>query len=195
MSPGIQARNRGARRHEHSRPSSRTPAGGAALDQIILATAGAMLLTGALLFLGFGHRSGRVPHLGRVAGFAERVSGRPAGSRSPRRSRRSRCSPPSSDSSGTSRSTSTRVATTGYSRMRTTRSSAACSASSPRASSPASSHSSGRRGARSASSATGTPAGGVIIASCQDVRADRLPARRRLAPPLRPGRDPVGRRT
>ena len=36
-----------------------------------------MLLTGALLFLGLGHRSGRVPHLGRVAGFAERVSGLP----------------------------------------------------------------------------------------------------------------------
>jgi hypothetical protein len=53
------------------------PAGGAALDQIIIATAGAMLLTGALLFLGLGHRSGRVPYLGRLAGFAERVSGLP----------------------------------------------------------------------------------------------------------------------
>ncbi len=53
------------------------PAGGAALDQIILATAGAMLLTGALLFLGLGHRSGRVPYLGRLAGFSERVSGLP----------------------------------------------------------------------------------------------------------------------
>src|SRR5688572_17139312 len=51
------------------------PAGGAALDQIIIATAGAMLLTGALLVLGLGHRSGRVPYLGRLAGFAERVSG------------------------------------------------------------------------------------------------------------------------
>jgi hypothetical protein len=36
-----------------------------------------MLLTGALLFLGLGHRSGRVPYLGRLAGFAERVSGLP----------------------------------------------------------------------------------------------------------------------
>ena len=53
------------------------PAGGAALDQIILATAGAMVMTGALLFLGLGHRSGRVPYLGRVAAFAERVSGMP----------------------------------------------------------------------------------------------------------------------
>jgi hypothetical protein len=53
------------------------PAGGAALDQIIIATAGAMLLTGALVYLGLGHRSGRVPHLGRIAAFAERVSGLP----------------------------------------------------------------------------------------------------------------------
>ena len=36
-----------------------------------------MLLTGALLFLGLGHRSGRVPYLGRLAGFSERVSGLP----------------------------------------------------------------------------------------------------------------------
>ena len=53
------------------------PAGGAALDQVILATAGAMLLTGALLYLGLGHRSGRVPYLGRLAAFSERVSGLP----------------------------------------------------------------------------------------------------------------------
>jgi len=53
------------------------PAGGAALDQVILATAAAMLLTGALLYLGLGHRSGRVPYLGRLAAFSERVSGLP----------------------------------------------------------------------------------------------------------------------
>jgi hypothetical protein len=53
------------------------PAGGAALDQVILATAAAMLLTGALLYLGLGHRSGRVSFLGRLAGFSERVSGLP----------------------------------------------------------------------------------------------------------------------
>ena len=39
------------------------PAGGAALDQVILATAGAVLLTAALVCLGLGHRSGRVPYL------------------------------------------------------------------------------------------------------------------------------------
>jgi len=36
-----------------------------------------MLLTAALVYLGLGHRSGRVPYLGRLAGFSERVSGLP----------------------------------------------------------------------------------------------------------------------
>ena len=53
------------------------PAGGAAIDQVIIATAGAMLLTAALLYFGLGHRSGKVPWLGRLAGFSERVSGLP----------------------------------------------------------------------------------------------------------------------
>jgi hypothetical protein len=53
------------------------PAGGAALDQVILATAAAVLLTAGLLYLGLGHRSGRVPYLGRLAAFSERVSGLP----------------------------------------------------------------------------------------------------------------------
>ncbi len=53
------------------------PAGGAALKEIIGATAGAMVLTALLLWLGFGHRSGRVVHLGRAAAFAERISGLP----------------------------------------------------------------------------------------------------------------------
>lgn len=53
------------------------PAGGAAIDQVIIATAAAMLLTGALLYFGLGHRSSKVPYLGRLAGFSERVSGLP----------------------------------------------------------------------------------------------------------------------
>lgn len=53
------------------------PAGGAALDQVILATGAALLLTAVLLWLGLGHRSGRVPWLGRLAAFSERVSGLP----------------------------------------------------------------------------------------------------------------------
>ena len=36
------------------------PAGGAAIGQIIIATAGAMVVTALLLWLGFGHRSGKV---------------------------------------------------------------------------------------------------------------------------------------
>jgi hypothetical protein len=51
------------------------PAGGAALDQIIIATAGAVVLTTALLVLGVGHRTGRVSTLGRASGLVERYSG------------------------------------------------------------------------------------------------------------------------
>ena len=53
------------------------PAGGAAIGQVIIATAGAMVLTAGLLYFGLGHRSGKVPYLGRLAGFSERVSGLP----------------------------------------------------------------------------------------------------------------------
>src|SRR5215210_713545 len=53
------------------------PAGGAALGEIALATGGAIALTVALFVLGMGHRSGRVPLLGRWSRFAERVSGLP----------------------------------------------------------------------------------------------------------------------
>src|SRR6476660_6610116 len=53
------------------------PAGGAAIKEIIIATAGAMIVTALLLWLGFGHRSGKVAHLGRAAALGERVSGLP----------------------------------------------------------------------------------------------------------------------
>jgi hypothetical protein len=53
------------------------PAGGAALDQVILATGAALFLTAALVLVGIGHRTGRFPYLGRWAAFAERVSGLP----------------------------------------------------------------------------------------------------------------------
>jgi hypothetical protein len=53
------------------------PAGGAAIDQIVIATVGASLLTGLLLYLGIGHRTGRSQVLARVAGFAERATGVP----------------------------------------------------------------------------------------------------------------------
>jgi hypothetical protein len=53
------------------------PAGGAELAQIAIATVAAGILTVALLYLGFGHRSGRVQLLGRLADRAERTSGLP----------------------------------------------------------------------------------------------------------------------
>jgi hypothetical protein len=53
------------------------PAGGAEPGQIVIATAAATLVTAALLLLGFGHRSGRVKLLGRLADRAERISGFP----------------------------------------------------------------------------------------------------------------------
>jgi hypothetical protein len=53
------------------------PAGGAAIDQIVIATAGAIVVTGALVALGVGQRTGRWPLLGRIAAFSERVSGIP----------------------------------------------------------------------------------------------------------------------
>ena len=53
------------------------PAGGAALDQVAIATVGATIATVVLLWLCMGHRSGKVPYLGRIAAFFERVTGLP----------------------------------------------------------------------------------------------------------------------
>ena len=65
--------DRGESRDEHSRqrPSRR----GAALDQVIGASAAAMLATAALLYLGWAHRTGRRDLLRRVAAFAARDTG------------------------------------------------------------------------------------------------------------------------
>ncbi|MBA9005770.1 hypothetical protein [Thermomonospora cellulosilytica] len=46
------------------------PAGGAALDQVLIATGGAGALTAVLLVLGAGHRTGRIALLGRLAAAA-----------------------------------------------------------------------------------------------------------------------------
>ena len=54
------------------------PAGGAAIGQIVIATTAAVIVTAGLLYVGMGHRSGRVPLLARAGSFAERVSGLPA---------------------------------------------------------------------------------------------------------------------
>ena len=53
------------------------PAGGAAVGQILIANAMAITASGALAWLVLGHRSGRVPYLGRAAAAAERASGLP----------------------------------------------------------------------------------------------------------------------
>lgn len=53
------------------------PAGGAELGQIAIATVAAMIVTSALLYLGLGHRSGRVKTLQRLADHAEKTSGFP----------------------------------------------------------------------------------------------------------------------
>ncbi|WP_018656346.1 hypothetical protein [Actinomadura flavalba] len=52
------------------------PAGGAALDQIVIATGGAAALTAVLLVLGWGHRTGRITLLQRLADLSERGPGR-----------------------------------------------------------------------------------------------------------------------
>ena len=53
------------------------PAGGAELSQVAIATVGAMLATGVLLYVVIGHRWGRVPLLKHLSAFSERVSGLP----------------------------------------------------------------------------------------------------------------------
>jgi hypothetical protein len=58
--------------------ASTPSAGGAAIDQVIIATAGAMLATAALLVLGIGHRTGRFRLLGWAADHSARISGLPA---------------------------------------------------------------------------------------------------------------------
>jgi hypothetical protein len=53
------------------------PAGGAEIAQIVIATTAATIVTFALLFLGLGHRTGRVKVLQRLADRGERLSGMP----------------------------------------------------------------------------------------------------------------------
>jgi hypothetical protein len=54
------------------------PAGGAALDQVAIASGAALLVTVVLMWLGLGHRSARVRVLGRLGRFSQHVSGLPA---------------------------------------------------------------------------------------------------------------------
>src|SRR5688500_8957219 len=54
------------------------PAGGAAIDQVVSATASALLILGGLWWLAVRYRAGRAGWFARLAGFSERVSGLPA---------------------------------------------------------------------------------------------------------------------
>ncbi len=54
------------------------PAGGAEVTQVAIATSAALLLTAVLVYLGQGHRSGRVKLLGRLGDRAEALTGLPA---------------------------------------------------------------------------------------------------------------------
>src|SRR5919202_468585 len=53
------------------------PAGGAAIGQVIGATAGAMVATAVLMWIIAAHRSGRIKWVGRLAALAERHTGLP----------------------------------------------------------------------------------------------------------------------
>jgi hypothetical protein len=55
--------------------ASQPPAGGADIGQVVLATGGATIATGILLFICIGHRSGRIKWLGKLANYAERETG------------------------------------------------------------------------------------------------------------------------
>jgi len=58
-------------------PSTTPPAAGADILEVVIATAGASIVTAGLLLLGIGHRTGRFPLLAWGANIAERVSGLP----------------------------------------------------------------------------------------------------------------------
>src|SRR5215212_2690507 len=53
------------------------PAGGAEISQVIIATAGAMVATAALLWIITAHRSGRIAWVGKASALAERHTGMP----------------------------------------------------------------------------------------------------------------------
>ena len=53
------------------------PAGGAAIGEVVLATAMAAVVTAFALVVVLGHRSGRVKFVGRAAAYSERLTGVP----------------------------------------------------------------------------------------------------------------------
>ncbi|HEX6387891.1 MAG TPA: hypothetical protein VFZ89_00535, partial [Solirubrobacteraceae bacterium] len=58
--------------------SDSAPAGGAAISEIVIATAGAGIITTVLLFIGLAHRNGRITWLRRLGDFFAARSGMPA---------------------------------------------------------------------------------------------------------------------
>jgi len=60
-----------------------SPSGGAATGETIIATAGALVITGAMFAIVAGHRSGRIQFVQRLSDFAERSSGIPGWSSLP----------------------------------------------------------------------------------------------------------------
>ena len=57
---------------------STPPAGGAAIGEVIGATTGALILTAALLYIGWAHRTGRIDWLRRAADRMGEVAGAPS---------------------------------------------------------------------------------------------------------------------
>ncbi|GAC1322726.1 MAG: hypothetical protein NVSMB25_18210 [Thermoleophilaceae bacterium] len=55
--------------------SSSPPAAGADIGQVVIATVGAIVLTTVMLLLVAGHRTGRLPFIGRLAATSERATG------------------------------------------------------------------------------------------------------------------------
>ncbi len=58
--------------------AAEAPAGGAAMDQVVLATLGASIATAVLLFIGLRYRAGHMAWLRSIAAFSERTSGMPS---------------------------------------------------------------------------------------------------------------------
>ena len=170
-------------------------AGGAAIGQVVIATLGAIVATSILLVLGIGHRTGRVSLLGRVSGRVEQLTGLPGWVALP------------------SLLVGVSLITALFGMMWDISLHIDDGRDEGPLANPA--HyfilaglfgvfaagfiGDGAAGGEAepdrdpASAGTGTRrSAAIMIAACGELLADRLPARRHLAPPLRPGRHPLG---
>ena len=170
------------------------PAGGAAIAEVVLATAGASLATALLFALGFGHRAGKTQLLHRASAFAGRIGGLPAWVALPSAHRHRLA-----DHGAARHVLGHLAAHRQRPRRRPARQPGALPdpvrpvrhlhRRLPRDGDPEGEAVPDRDPAlrRLARAARRRADGGL-----RRLRADRLPARRRLAPPVRPGRDAVG---